>query len=258
MISSVLIITCIGVAVFLLLFMVKEGYSNRVVKQFIEFDDFPQGQMRVFFISDIHNRQVTDLLLSQINEKVDIVVIGGDITDKRVPFKKVEHNIKALQSLAPVYFVWGNNDYEVDYKYLDAMLLEYGVTILDNTAVEFEFEDGGKVLLLGIDDMTYRRDRIDLALQDADQYGEGFRILVSHNPRAIRKINPKDRIRLLLSGHTHGGQIRLLGWGLYEKGRLKKVDDVMQLISNGFGTTKLPFRLGAKSETHLITLTKSK
>ena len=61
-------------------------------------------------------------------------------------------------------------------------------------------------------------------------------------------------LSLLLSGHTHGGQIHLFGFSPYEKGRLKKENDLTVLISNGYGTTGVPLRLGAKAETHLISI----
>ncbi len=100
--------------------------------------------------------------------------------------------------------------------------------------------------------MASERDRLDYALLDAEK--EGFRVLVSHNPAIMNKIKPEDHIHLVLSGHTHGGQIRLLGMGLHEKGGINKSGKTVLLVSNGYGTTMLPLRLGAKSETHLITI----
>ncbi|WP_426470530.1 hypothetical protein, partial [Salmonella enterica] len=67
-----------------------------------------------------------------------------------------------------------------------------------------------------------RRDRLELALSDAEQ--TTFRILVSHDPRIIEKIKPQHEIALVLSGHTHGGQIRLGPFGLYEKGCLRNIN----------------------------------
>ena len=81
-----------------------------------------------------------------------------------------------------------------------------------------------------------------------------FKILVCHNPEISKKMDPQYGIHLLLSGHTHGGQIRILGFGPYEKGRLKKDKDLTTLISNGYGTTGVPLRLGAKPETHFISI----
>ena len=69
-----------------------------------------------------------------------------------------------------------------------------------------------------------------------------------------KKLLPEHEIRLVLSGHTHGGQIHILGYSPYEKGKIKKLENTTLLISNGYGTTSLPLRLGAPAECHLITI----
>jgi uncharacterized protein len=239
-----------------MIYMIKEAFLNQVILNEIHFPDFPGtfGDVSIFFISDIHRRKVSRKLLSKINKKVDIVIIGGDLTEKGVPFDRIKSNIELLKELGPVYFVWGNNDYEVDYHELDALLLRNGVKILDNTAVKFESLSGEQLVLLGIDDMNEKRDRLDYALSDAGD--EGFRILVAHNPRITEQVVEEHRIRLVLAGHTHGGQIRILGYSPYEKGGIKKLPSTMLLTSNGYGTTAIPMRLGARAETHLITLKK--
>ncbi|MBP2240708.1 putative MPP superfamily phosphohydrolase [Cytobacillus eiseniae] len=251
-IIAILLFVC-----FLIIYMIKEAFANRVIQLQMNFADFPEtfGDVKLFFISDIHKREVTDQIIEEVQKlKVDIVIIGGDLLEKGVSFEKVKKNLQKLTSLGDVLFVWGNNDYEVEYRYLDALLLEYGVKILDNTAVFFESRKGERLTFLGVDDISQKRDRLDLALADAGE--GGFKILVSHNPQIISQIEPEHQIRLVLSGHTHGGQIHILGYSPYEKGKVKKIKDTTLLISNGYGTTALPFRLGAKSETHLITLSK--
>jgi uncharacterized protein len=241
-------------ALCLLLYMLKEAFSNRVIENELVFNDFPSsfGKISIFFISDIHRRVVSDTILSMVKGKADIVIIGGDLAEKGVPMERIKDNVRKLKTIAPVYFVWGNNDYEVDYHELDATLLDFGVKILDNTAVSFESEIGEKLTLLGIDDLNVGRARLDLAISDAGE--AGFTILVSHNPRIIESILPGQDIRLVLSGHTHGGQIHIFGYSPYERGKITKKGTTTILVSNGYGTTALPLRLGAPSETHLITL----
>lgn len=114
----------------------------------------------------------------------------------------------------------GNNDYETDFRMLDAIFLDSGVKVLDNTAVTFESETGDKLCLLGVDDLNQERDRLDLALLDAGE--KSFKILASHYPWITEKILPEHEIRLVLSGHTHGGQIHIFGYSPYEKGKVKK------------------------------------
>ncbi|OCA90958.1 metallophosphoesterase [Bacillus sp. FJAT-27225] len=238
----------------LLGYMIYLAFENNLIEQELLFSDFPEsfGELRVFFISDIHKRLVDESLVNSVKGRVDIVIIGGDLREKGVPLSNVETNILKLKSLGPVFFVWGNNDYEGEYRALDHLLLSHGVKILDNTATSFESVNGDKLVLLGVDDLGLQKDRLDLALLDA---GEGdFKVLVSHNPEIIKKIEPEQGISLVLSGHTHGGQIRIAGFGPYQKGGIRKVGNLLLLTSNGYGTTMLPLRLGAKSECHLLTI----
>ncbi|MFP5113428.1 metallophosphoesterase [Bacillaceae bacterium C204] len=238
----------------LLIYMLREAFLNNIIEHELCFPDFPKslGSVSIFFISDIHRRTVSDHVINPVIGKADIVVIGGDLTEKGVSFEKVKTNLKKLKQIGPVYFVWGNNDYEVDYHKLDALLLELGIKILANTAVTFESGQGDKFCLLGVDDLSQERDRLDLALLDAED--SSFKVLASHYPNITDKILPEHNIRLVLSGHTHGGQIHIFGYSPHERGKIKKLENTVLLISNGYGTTSIPLRLGAPAECHLITL----
>ncbi|QOR65298.1 metallophosphoesterase [Cytobacillus suaedae] len=242
---------------FLLLYMWIEANKNIVKEQVLLFNDFPQDleKLTIFFISDIHRRKVSEKLINKVVGKADIVIIGGDLAEKGVSFERISENIDSLKAIGPTYFVWGNNDYETDFHRLDSLLLEKGVKILDNTAVNFESRSGEKISLLGVDDMSEERDRLELALLDAGD--SSFKILACHNPRIVKKIKKDYNIQLVLTGHTHGGQIRILNFGYYEKGKLSDNGVYKLLISNGYGTTGVPLRLGAEPETHLMTLKRS-
>lgn len=252
---AILIVLFLGIC--LLLFMLREAFLNNIVKNELSFLDFPEsfGKVSIFFISDIHRRVISEKIINSIKGKADIIIIGGDLTEKGVPTSRVKDNLNKLKSVGPVYFVWGNNDYEVDYHELDALFLEMGVKVLDNTAVTFESADGEKLCVLGVDDLNQERDRIDLALADAEN--DSFKILVSHYPQIADKILAEHGISLVLCGHTHGGQIHIFGYSPFERGSVKKLANTTLFISNGFGTTTLPLRLGAPSECHLITLKKA-
>lgn len=240
--------------IILLIYMIREAFLNKVEEHELTFPDFPEsfGKVTIFFISDIHRRVVSDLIIQKIKGKADFVIIGGDLTEKGVSFSQVKENLAKLKQIGPVYFVWGNNDYEVDFRKLDATFLDLGIKVLDNTAVTFESTKGDKISLLGVDDCGQERDRLDFALMDAEE--NSFKILASHFPEITDKILPEHNIRLVLSGHTHGGQIHILGYSPFEKGRIQKLENTILLISNGYGTTTVPLRLGAPAETHLITL----
>ncbi|EJR61333.1 MULTISPECIES: metallophosphoesterase [Bacillus] len=254
MIWITILSTLICIGIIFLLVMYKEAMRNTVLEHTLEFKEFPQSfqQMNMFFISDIHRRVISDSLIERIKGKVDLVIIGGDLAEKGVPLSKISANIQKLRAIAPVYFVWGNNDYEIEYHELDALLLENNVKVLDNTRVVFESELGEKICLLGVDDVGLERDRLDLALADCKE--EGFRILISHNPDIIKKMSGKEQISLVLSGHTHGGQIRLFPSEKYLKGGVYNHSNTTLFVSNGYGTTLIPLRFRAPAQTHIITL----
>lgn len=253
-----LLLVCLLLMIILILYMWKLAVGNNVIEHHLTFEEFPEsfGDVKIFFISDLHKRKISPSIINRVKGKTDIVVIGGDITEKGVPINQVEENVKRLKELGPVYFVWGNNDYETDYHELDAALLSLGVKILDNTAVLFDSPTGDKISLLGVDYIEWGRADLDLALSDSEK--NSFKILVSHCPRIMNRVKEEHRISLVLSGHTHGGQIRFFGLGRYKIGGLAVKGNTLLLTSNGYGTSLVPLRLGAKSETHLIHLSHRK
>src|SRR5699024_9431685 len=125
-----------------------------------------------------------------------------------------------------------------------------GVTILHNTAVNIQSEHD--ICLLGGDALITGMPRLDLALKSAPP--NSFRLLVSHHPSVVKYVTPNAHSTLVMRGHTHDGQIRFRGFGPYQKGKIHYLNATTLLISNGYGTTLLPLRLGAKPETHLITI----
>ncbi|OAT74755.1 metallophosphoesterase [Parageobacillus thermoglucosidasius] len=237
----------------LLAYMWWEAHRNRVVRIELAFPQFPSSfrAFSIFFVSDLHRRTLAEKIVEEIKGEADIVLVGGDLTEKGVPPARVKENIRRLKTIGPVYFIWGNNDYEAEYD-LHSLLLEEGVHILENRAAVLQSANGEKLALIGVADMSKRKARLEEALQGVDE--NAFRILASHNPKIVQRLRPEHRISLVVSGHTHGGQIRFLSFGLYEKGGLKNVDGTVVYVSNGYGTTNIPLRLGAPAETNLITI----
>lgn len=237
--------------------MYQTAKQERVLYQDLYFVSLPKSfeNTQIFFISDIHRRVISDQIIETVQNEVDLVIIGGDLLEKGVSFDRVEYNLLKLKSLGPVFFVWGNNDFEVDINKLEEILLKHGVTILTNRAVHIKSDKGEQLALMGIDDITFERDRLDLALAQCHRK-EKFRILVSHNPKVKKQIQEEQQINLVLSGHTHGGQVRILGYGPYSHGGIKVEQDCIFLNSNGYGTSTVPLRLNAKPETHLLRLKK--
>lgn len=235
---------------FLLFMMVRAAFANSVRVHVLYFNEYPSevDDLNLFFISDIHRRTIHDSVINEVKGKADAVIIGGDLTEKGVPFSRVRDNLKKLSKIAPAYFIWGNNDYEVDLKQLEKIFQEFDVTVLKNEAA-FLPGSNKKVVLVGTD-FTDTSETMRIVLYSISH--SAFRIVLSHNPELAKEVSEADNVPLILSGHTHGGQIRLFGFGPYEKGGIKKSPATTLFVSNGYGTSLLPLRLGAPAETHLI------
>lgn len=226
------------------IYQYKAAQKVTIRKQTIICKDFPNsfGEISIFYISDIRRRLMSPSIVEQAIGIADFVVIGGNVTDKGVPLERVSQNIELLRKVGPIYFVWGEKDYEGDAHDLDALLLDHNVTILDNTRAMFESSSGDLLVLLGVDDVSLGRDRLDLALSDAEE--TGFRILACHDRSIANKVTVGDRISLILSGYTKnpsfGGGINLL-------------DHTKLFCSNGYSSSYIPYRYPS-SEVCLLTI----
>ncbi|RWR15000.1 metallophosphoesterase [Siminovitchia fortis] len=253
MIGILLAAALVGTAL-LILMMVCKAFADTVREDVLAFGEYPAGidDFTIFFISDIHRRSIHDSIIFKAKGKADVVIIGGDLTEKGVPFSRVRENLKKLIEIAPVYFIWGNNDYEVDIQKLGELFREFDVTVLKNKSAFLPAFDN-QIVLIGTDygDTIESMQAILYSIKKS-----AFRIVLCHSPVLAEKVAESDNVSLILSGHTHGGQIRMFGLGPYEKGGIKKYPWTTLLVSNGYGTSLLPLRLGAPAETHLVTVKK--
>ncbi|MGM7635411.1 metallophosphoesterase [Bacillus sp. Hm123] len=248
-----LLVVFVLLGVTLLLYMWKEAHGNDVKEETISLDSYPGKQpFTFFFISDIHRRVIHPSIIDKIKGRAELVIIGGDLAEKGVSFERIAHNLQLLREVAPVFFVWGNNDYELPKQPFEQLLTAHDVVMLRNDSFCFQTADGTEVYLLGVDDLGKGHSDKKGACEHVPN--EGFKIFLSHNPLLMKRMVEKDQVALFLSGHTHGGQIRLFGMGLYKQGGWEWRGQMAVLVSNGYGTSALPLRLGAKAETHLITI----
>ncbi|PFA63845.1 metallophosphoesterase [Bacillus sp. AFS015802] len=250
---SIIILLAGGVS--LLFFMLYEARRNTVKVDKVKLPGFPEHMdpVSLFFISDIHKREISEEIIEQVKGRADLVIIGGDLLEKGVPFSRVERNLDKLLTLGPVYFVWGNNDYEVNTSRLKQIFKKKGIIEIVNSSIKVPIRNG-VLNMIGVDDASTQRADYPSAHKQA--HPDEFTLLVSHDPRLVNQVRKEDGIDLMVSGHTHGGQIRLFGWGLYKKGRLEMLPQTTLLVSNGYGTTAIPLRLGAPAETHLLVIDK--
>lgn len=262
------------ILVVLLYRMRSEAFRSQLSEEQIEIDNLPVSWhgTKILFISDLHRRTISEDFIEVIRDRhVELVLVGGDMTEKGVPLERVRHNMTLLRKIAPMYAVHGNHDYKGDYRQLDIVLQQAGVHILDNEAVWLE-KDGHGVWLVGVDDVRTGRDQMRLAFSEP-MFQPACTLLLIHDPVIVKRLK-EEPADLILAGHTHGGQIRLpiygpiiasefyrqYSAGLYHVNRNVRgaAFRTKLFISRGFGTSHFPLRLNCPAEAHIITLLTTK
>jgi predicted MPP superfamily phosphohydrolase len=226
---------------------------------------------RIAFISDIHHGHPRSAnLLHQIVRRTkaqspDVILLGGDYVRERHAPSIEECFAKMSELDAPlgVYAVFGNHDWW-NRPLMRSAIRNAGITLIQNDAVWLE-KDGDKVLLVGVEDLWSGEPALAGIRRELAE--SIFTVLLTHNPDFYDVMPPDDRkhIDLMLSGHTHGGQITLFGLyapvrtakAEYTTGHIKPDDGRTNLIvSNVIGTGSFPVRFCAPPQIVLVTLKK--
>ncbi len=230
---------------------------------------------KIVQLSDFHcSRQVTPGYLGEAvelaqSQGADLVVLTGDFVHKG--YKYVEHVARVLGRLtAPfgVYAVLGNHDFSVRnalgfrrYRHLHRAVADsltaQGIRVLRNQTVLLE-RGPDRLYLTGIEDLWSRVCDPERALAGLSPTIP--RVVLAHNPRTVEHLNG-HRCDLMLSGHTHGGQVHLPGVGrptLGKKARrfaagLYRVNDTYLYVHKGVGFG-FRFRYGVRPEVAVATL----
>ena len=205
------------------------------------------------FISDIHigsNPPKTLLNIVKYIQKLkpEFVLIGGDLFDSS-SFKI--QDVEVLKNLEfPIYFVTGNHEYYVK-NHLSHLnnLHSLGVKILDNQSLQLD-----EINLIGISDNQSRDQKISIF---ESLYNKNlFNLLLVHQPSIWQKV--RDRANLMLSGHTHNGQIfpfnLMVRLQFPEKyGRYSYLNNELY-VSSGAATWGPKLRIGSNNEIVEINL----
>lgn len=202
------------------------GVCRFRVQTYPVFDARIAGKIRLAVLSDVHSSywgaHQSRLLTALEEQKPDYVLLLGDIFHHHGGNKAAA---ELLQSLGKTYrcsFVLGNHEYRTgDIAAVREIIEEAGVPILDGESVDLAV-GGAHVRLTGIDDGWggKTRQRKQLARAAAERDDAVYSILAIHVPNEVESLLPLG-FDLTLSGHTHGGQIRIPGLlnGLYAPGQ---------------------------------------
>ena len=266
----------ISVLILVVLFLYDQ--NNRIVVSKHRVKDFKIPNafngFKILHISDLHNKSFgkNQSVLLRIIHKLnpDIILITGDLIDRRrTDFKPVLHLLDGITQY-PVYFVPGNHEaWSKHYVQLRELLLSKSVILLEN---EFQtlLRDEQSIMLYGLKDPGFYKQKDEktssrLILQATLEKWkpQGFSVLLSHRPEYF-DLYAEHHMNITFSGHAHGGQIRFPFIGAImapHQGFFPKYSAGMYqmkisklCLSRGLGNSLFPFRIFNHPELILVTL----
>ncbi len=207
--------------------------------------------LKLLFVSDVHLRRcVSDAKLAALirliaAQKADLLLLGGDYGEGTDQCARFFRALSHLRCPLGIFGVPGNND---DPALLEKDMRHAGAVLLKNRTVSVALP-GGRLEIGGCDDYLKGAPRTEGLFSGGD-----YRILLSHQP-----VQPDCACDLMLSGHTHGGQMNFFGLTPYSVGfehRLKqlavrglhRISGMNLAVCNGIGVSRIPLRFGARAE----------
>lgn len=224
---------------------------------------------KIVQLSDLHNKEFgkdSRRLIKKIRSlDPDMIAITGDFIDSRST--NLEVVLKLIEGLKdyPIYYVAGNHESRIDeYPVFEKKLNKLGVNILNDTYRIIDRE-ASSINLVGMLDPAFKGKIDALATLDRNisKLEDNYTICLSHRPEFFSNYKLQE-IDLTLTGHTHGGQIRLPFIGgivapnqgffpTYIDGVYVEGESTM-VVSRGLGNSLIPFRLFNRSEIVFIEL----
>ncbi|MFO1076869.1 MAG: metallophosphoesterase [Planctomycetota bacterium] len=221
--------------------------------------------LRIAFVSDVHagsfmnERDLAAIFARVAAAEPDLVLFGGDLVNTRErELLLFRRPLRLLQPRHGMFAVPGNHDHfwGPDIGLWTSFLADHGVRVLLNRGVRITHGDGS-LWLCGVDDLTEGCPDIAQALAGRGD-GEPC-VLLSHHPDFFFEA-AANGVELTLSGHTHGGQIRVFGrapihhsrFG-YEQGWFEQ-HGARLYVGRGVGVTVLPVRIDAPPEVPIVTV----
>ena len=245
----------------------------RVKRTPVQVPDLPAALegLRIGLLTDLHATRRRSLAIVRhacrllMEEKPDLIALTGDFgTGGPYGLSRLLRELARLEAPLGVFAVPGNHDHaEGIGRWHDGVDDQRGIHDLTNRAVVRTWREA-RVCVAGVDDLREGTPDPKQALSAAD--GADLTILLAHNPdQAEQARSTLTKVDLVLSGHTHGGQVRLpvLGAlenpvrheGLYEQGLVQR-PWTQVYVSRGVGTTRLPIRFFTPPEVALLVVSR--
>lgn len=224
-------------------------------------------KIKAIHLTDLHLRSIKSVhgsIAARINkEQPDVIFFTGDSLERNKYLAVLQDFLSLMDIKIPKIAILGNKEYSgrIDLERLKSVYESYNGKLLVNESLIFETE-GRKINVLGIDDFVCGYPNFTKTAQGIDT--SLTTVVLIHCPVYREEI---DRLsvplnikpKLILAGHTHGGQITFFGKpfftpsgsGKYVKGWYKNKISKMY-VSKGIGTTIYPIRFGARAEASIF------
>lgn len=230
---------------FLVIYLWWGNTSIKVTEFSVKSSDLPEqfDGFKVVHVSDLHDGEFgneNSRLIHLIKDtSPDIIAFTGDMIDSnRLDIDLTINFFKKAISIAPCYYVTGNHEASIskeNYELLESSLSEIGVFVLKNQEMIIE-KNGEKISISGIDDPDFaiKTNKSPASHMSEENLKEvcsfdGYNILLSHRPEYFENYVDSE-IDLVLSGHAHGGQVRLPFAG----GLLLRTKDFSPIMTAGY------------------------
>lgn len=214
-------------------------------------------------LADIHARRVEETLSLVEQNKPDIILIPGDLVDGAEIEKCKEHNnfieetitnLNRIAQIAPTYYSLGNHEKQLTEAEIKELHRSKAV-VVDNRYVNVSSD----LYIGGISSGRNYHDKRasqkpDISFIPEFEKVSGFKILLSHHPEYYVPLLKDKDIDLIISGHAHGGQIRIGNQGLFAPGQglfpkyTSGIHDGKLVVSRGISGTELFPRINNKPE----------
>lgn len=215
--------------------------------------------IRIALLTDTHRSEtvsradIEDAVTAALASAPDLIVLGGDYVTwgNRAYVEDSAESLARLTAPHGVFAILGNHD---DDRHMPAALSRRGITVLRDarTAVSLR---GRRVDLVGLRFWTRRLHEVARLIDPASP----LTVLLAHDPRRLREAAALD-VPLVLSGHTHGGQVVLPGLGAPLARKFPVVAGLARqrrtaiYVSRGIGTVYLPVRVNCPPEVAILTM----
>ncbi len=257
-------------------FVYWQNFTLQVEPVELFFESLPPqfDGLRVAELSDLHGRSFgknnVRLLRTLQKARPDMICICGDLFDEKTDLTMLEPLLTGLTDIAPVYYVTGNHEWQVkNLREILQKMRAWGVTVLENEERVLS-RGGAEMVVAGVHDPCGPYDMktpAALVRELRSAQGNDFILMLSHRNDELAMWSQLG-VQLVLSGHCHGGVVRLPFVGgvfgtrrelfpEYDAGVYRQ-DGTTLFVSRGLGYTNVHFRLFNRPHVPIMILRSGK